>query len=186
MPRLFDHDHRVDDLTSAAIHLLDTEGITAFTLRRIATVARVSPSSVAAQLDNKERMTRLITHRISARLLDEIRYSIREHGPARLVPDDELLPLVRSWLAMCELARGDDALAPVVAHVQEEEHRWLIQSACRLAHDDRVGMDVLHSLVTGLWMARCARTDPMSYEDALNALLHACRALGVPVDEAAA
>ena len=96
MPHLFDNDDRVDDLTNAAIHLLDTEGITAFTLRRLAAVARVSPSSVASHLDNKARMTDLITKRISDRMVRALRDAIRRNGALGLLPEDELLPVIAS------------------------------------------------------------------------------------------
>ena len=105
-------------------------------------------------------------------------------GVLAFVPDDELLPLFRTWLAMCELARADDGLGDGVAYAQEALQDLLHQT-CRLAQadvasDDELVLLTLHSLVVGIWTARCARSGAMTREQAADVLQHACAALGVP------
>jgi AcrR family transcriptional regulator len=181
MPQLMDHGDRVDELVRATIHLINTEGIGSFTLRKIAAVARVSPSSVTAHLENKRRLTDLVMKGIAVRLDRELSYGVRRQGVIAFVPGDTVLPLVRAWLAMCELARGDDELAIAVAY-RENEQRYLVQWGCRLAPGDIVTLVTMHALIGGLWTAMCARSDPMTPEQAEAALRHACAVFGVPVD----
>ena len=181
MPYLMDTGDRVDHLVNATIHLINTEGIQSFTIRRLAAVARLSPSAITSHLESKWRMTDLFTKRIADRLDHAIRVNARRRGVFAFVPDDELLPLVRAWLAMCELARGDDGLAVGVESMQ----RMLADQmhlACRLGPDDDVLLDTVHALIVGIWTARCARSGPMSSEQADAVLRCACTALAVPVD----
>jgi AcrR family transcriptional regulator len=44
-------------VVDATIHLVATQGTAGFTIRKIAAVARLSPSSVTSHLENKARMT---------------------------------------------------------------------------------------------------------------------------------
>jgi AcrR family transcriptional regulator len=181
MPYLMNTGDRVDHLVNATIHLINTDGIESFTIRRLAAVARVSTSAITSHLDSKWRMTDLFTKRIADRLHREIRTNARLSGVRAFVPDDELLPLVRTWLAMCELARADDGLSEGVAYVQQDFLN-LLHLACRLGPDDEVVLDAVHALVVGIWTARCARSNPMSSEHAAAVLHHACTAMGVPME----
>jgi AcrR family transcriptional regulator len=186
MPELMDHGYRVDELVRATIHLMNTEGIESFTIRKLAAVARVSPSSVISHLENKARVTDLVTKLVSRQLEDELTSGVRRRGVLAFVPDDTaapedpVLPLVRTWLAMCELARGNDDLAACVAYL-EDQQRYLFEWGCRLGPEDAVTVDAVRALVTGLWTAMCARSEPMSAARATAALRRACEALGVPV-----
>lgn len=180
MPYLMDTGSRVDELTDAAVYLINTEGIGALTIRKIAAVAHLSPSSVTSHLETKQRVIDLATKRIAHRLDHQLDLRVRYDGVLALVPDDDTLELVRAWLAMCELARGDEALAESVAYL-EQGQRYLVQSACRLAPDDNVTLDAMLALVVGVWSAMCARVDPMSSAQANAVLRHACTALGVEI-----
>jgi AcrR family transcriptional regulator len=172
---------RVDELTDAAVYLINTEGIAALTIRKIATVARLSPSSVISHLDNKSRLTDLVAKRIAERLDRQLGARVRHVGVLALVPDEGALELVRAWLAMCELARGDDALAVSVAHV-EQSQRDLVQWACRLTPDDDLTLDAMQAFVIGVWTAMCARIEPMSAARALTVLRRTCAALGIETE----
>jgi len=178
MPYLMDTGIRVDELTDAAIYLINTEGIGSLTIRKIAAVAHLSPSSVTSHLESKRRLIDLATKVIAGRLGQRLGSRVRYDGPLGLVPDDDALPLVRAWLAMCELARGDDALAGSVAYV-EQSQRDLVAWACRLAPDDEVTLDAMQALVVGVWTAMCARVDAMSSARAVAVLRHTCAALEV-------
>jgi AcrR family transcriptional regulator len=178
MPYLMDTDGRVDELTDAVVYLINTEGIGSLTIRRIAAVARVSPSSVISHLENKRRVTDLVMKCIAARLDGRLATRVRYDGVLALVPDETALELVRAWLGMCELARGDDALAASVAYV-ERSQRDLVQWACRLAPDDSLTLDTMQSLVIGVWTAMCARIDAMPAARAVAVLRLACAALDV-------
>ena len=180
MPYLMDTGGRVDELTDAAVYLINTEGIGSLTIRKIAAVARLSPSSVTSHLDNKRRLTDLVAKRIAERLDHQLGLRVRYDGALGLIPDDETLELVRAWLAMCELARGDDALADSVACL-EQGQRDLVQWASRLAPDDQVTLDAMRAVVIGVWTAMCARIEPMSSTRADVVLRHACTALGVEI-----
>ena len=178
MPYLMDTGDRVDHLVNATIHLINTEGIESFTIRRLAAVARLNPSTITSHLDNKWRMTDLFTKRVAERLHRAIGSNVRLAGVLAFVPDDELLPLVRTWLAMCELARADDGHSSGVASKQRE-FADLLHWACRFGPDDEIVLDAMHALVVGIWTARCARIEPMTSERATAVLRHACTGLGV-------
>jgi len=180
MPYLMDARDRVDELTDAAVYLINTEGIGSLTIRKIAAVAHLSPSSVISHLENKQRVTDLVTKRIADRLDQQLGSRVRYDGPLGLVPDDEAQELVRAWLAMCELARGDAALAESVAYL-EQGQRDLVQWACRLAPGDNVTLDAMQALVIGVWTAMCARIEPMTQARAVVVLRHTCAALGIEI-----
>jgi AcrR family transcriptional regulator len=185
MPHLLDTGDRVDHLVNATIYLINAEGVQAFTIRRLAAVARVSTSAITSHLENKWRMTDLFTKRIALRLHDAIKDKAWMEGVLAFVPDDDLLPLVRTWLAMCELARSDDGLGDGVAYAQEALLDLLHQT-CRLGQadvgsDEDVVLQTLHSLVVGIWTARCARGGAMAREQAADVLQHACASLGVSI-----
>lgn len=174
MPYLMNQGDRVDDLVNAAIHLIRTEGIGAFTIRKLASVVRVSPSSLVSHLEHKKRITTLVTHRMGDRLERELWMRVRRGGTAGLVPDDDdLLAVVRTWLAMTELGRADDDLAAAVA-VREEALAEVVRDGFRLEHDDVVTSQTLYALMVGLWTAMCARRAPMPPEVARTILRHLC------------
>lgn len=184
MPYLLDTGDRVDHLVNATIHLINTEGIQAFTIRKLAAVARLSTSAITSHLENKWRMTDLFTKRIALRLHRAIKDKAWREGVLAFVPDDDLLPLVRAWLGMCELARADDGLGDGLAYAQEA-FVDLLQQTCRLNDDagvdDELVLQTLHALVVGIWTARCARSEAMTREQAADVLRHACASLGVLV-----
>ncbi|GAA4728929.1 hypothetical protein GCM10023350_10140 [Nocardioides endophyticus] len=184
MPYLMDTGGRVDELTDAVVYLINTEGIGSLTIRKIAAVAHVSPSSIISHLENKRRVTDLVMKCIAGRLDRRLATRVRYDGVLALVPDEGALGLVRAWLAMCELARGDEELAVSVAYL-EQGQRGLVQWACRLAPDDEVTVDAVQALVVGVWTAMCARIEPMSSARAVVVLRHACAALGVEMVAAA-
>jgi AcrR family transcriptional regulator len=178
VPYLMNTSSRVDDLVEAAIHLVDTEGVEALTLRKLAGAARVSPSTLLAHLGTKHRMIDLVTKRVGDGLVESVvRRSIRIHLEAA-VPDDELLPVVRAWLALSELARADDDRHAAVARI-EADLRHALGRIARLPAADEAERDALAALTLGLWSARCSRTAPMSEHRARAVLHRVCDALGI-------
>lgn len=71
------------------------------------------------------------------------------------------------WLALCELARADDALAAAVAQARTQERHWIRHLT---GLDDEVALDVLQGLVDGLRVALCDRQEPCSPQRAIDAL----------------
>lgn len=177
MPRLIDPRTRVDDITAAVVHLLDTEGAGALSLRRIAGVLRLSPSTLLFHLDSTHRILDLVAKRLGDALVEELACSVRWRGMEAVVPDDDRLPEVRAWLGLAELARADADREAGVDRIRADL-RAVIGHAAGLPHDD-VGRDVLAALVHGLWVARCSRTAPMTEERGRQIVGHACAALGV-------
>ena len=180
MPLAIDNSSRIDELVSAAVHLIDTAGIEAFTLRRLAGAVRLSPSTLLAHLDSKHRVVDLITKRVGDSLVWSVEQSSIRAGMAAVVPDEELLPYVRAWLGLSELAASDDDRHAAVARI-DADLRHVLGRVAGLAADDRAGRDALAALTRGLWVARCSRTRPMTEARALAALTHVCTALGVAV-----
>ena len=178
MPSLRNNRERVDALVDAAVHLVETHGVEALTLRRLASTLRLSPSTLVFHLDNKQRVLDLITKFVGADVVQSVERESIGCGLDAAVPDDEQVRTVRAWLALSELARGDADRDAAVTRVQAELRHvlgWLAQ----LPPDDDLGRDVLLAVTSGLWVARCSRTDPMSVDAARAVLRHACEALGV-------
>ena len=80
MPYVINTGRRVDELVSAAVYLIDTEGIGALSLRRLAAAARLSPSTLLNHLDSKERIVDLVTKRVGDGLVWTVRAG---RGPRR-------------------------------------------------------------------------------------------------------
>jgi AcrR family transcriptional regulator len=178
MPYLMDTRDRVEVLTDAAIHLIETDGVTALTVRKLAGVMRLSPSTLTSHLTDKHRMIDLVTKTVGSRLVRSLELGAIRHGILGFVPEDEDLRLVRAWLAMSELARADDQLGGGIAHI-ERELRDALASVARVPASDTLTLDALAAVVTGLWTARCDRVEPSSAGRARAILRHACAALEV-------
>jgi AcrR family transcriptional regulator len=178
MPHLMNTRERVDLLTDAAIHLVETDGVTALTVRRLARAMRLSPSTLTSHLTDKHRMMDLVTKEVGDRLVRSVESGALRHGIAGFVPDDEQLSVVRAWLAMCELARAHDGLAGGVADTTDELQRALARVA-RVHPGDQLTLDTLTAIVTGLWAGRCDRLEPIPAASARAVLRHACGAMEV-------
>lgn len=187
MPYLMDNQARTAELVDATLHLAATQGAQAVTLRKIAGVARLSPSSVVSQLTNRHRLVDLMTKLIGLRVVEAVDHGGRRHGLAALIPDEERLPLVRAWLVMVELTRHDEAQSEGVLGVERELRDvvgLLVRAAApdelavdRQAHDDRVELVV--SLAVGLWWAMAAGTSPMPVDRARALFALHCESLGL-------
>ncbi|MEQ7848990.1 TetR family transcriptional regulator C-terminal domain-containing protein [Nocardioides kribbensis] len=171
MPRILDTTYRVQELTAAVSRLVTRDGVEALSLRRIAAEADLSPSTVLHHLGGRERLMQLMCVRAWAgvRATSDFGGRGRGDGPlATLLPDgEEGRRAVRVWLALCELARADDALAAAVAQARTQERHWIRHLT---GLDDEVALDVLHGLVDGLRVALCDRQDPCSPQRAVDAL----------------
>ena len=173
---------RVDALTDAALHLIETEGLEALTLRRLAAVMRLSPSTLTSHLTSKHRMIDLITKRTGQRLLTSIEVRLSRVGLAAFVPDEDQLTLVRGWLALSELARTDEETGLAVVDLESELRHTLGWAGAVPARDELTRI-ALHGLTTGLWRAMCAPAEALSEHQARDVLRHACAALGVTVPD---
>jgi len=185
VPHLMNTRDRVELLTDAAIHLIETDGVTALTVRKLAGVMRLSPSTLTSHLTDKHRMIDLVTKTVGGRLVRSLELGALHHGIFGFVPEDEDLRLVRAWLAMSELARADDQLGGGVAHI-EQELRDALASDARVASSDTLTLDALTAIVRGLWTARCDRVEPIPAARARAILGHACAALEVDGEPEAA
>ena len=175
MPYLMDTGARVADLTDATIHLVTTEGLAAVTIRRLADVMRLSPSTLTSHLTSKRRMVHLITGNLGDRVVDLIDRRTRYRGLAGLVPDEADLPVVRSWLAMVELTRTDLGTSEVVTGHQRDVAatvRWAVRPPL-----EPLVADAVTAVARGLWTAMCATDDPMSGDHARAVLARATDAL---------
>lgn len=177
MPRLNDPRTRVDEITAAVVHLLDTEGTGAISLRRIAGVLGLSPSTLLSHLDSTHRILDLVTKRLGCALVEDIESSLRFRGLQAVVPDDDLLREVRAWLSLGELARADADREAGVDLIRSDL-RQVLGHAAGLPVDD-CRRDALAALVHGLWVARCSRTAPMTQGRAREVVSDVCTALGI-------
>ncbi|KQP63465.1 TetR/AcrR family transcriptional regulator [Nocardioides sp. Leaf285] len=171
MPRILDTTYRVEELAAAVSRLVTRDGVEALSLRRIAAEADLSPSTVLHHLGGRERLMQLMCVRAWAgvRATSDLGGRGRGDGPlATLLPHgEEGHRAVRVWLALCELARADDALAAAVAQARTQERHWIRHLT---GLDDEVALDVLQGLVDGLRVALCDRQEPWSPQRALDAL----------------
>jgi hypothetical protein len=115
---------------------------------------------------------------VGDRLVRSMEIGVIRHGIAGFMPDDEQLSVVRAWLALCELARADDELAGGVADTTMELQRALA-GVGRVHPGDTLTLDTLTAIVTGLWVGRCDRVEPIPAASARAVLRHACAAMGV-------
>lgn len=179
MPRLIDPRRRVDEITIAVVHLLETEGAGALSLRRIAGVLNLSPSSLLSHLGSTHRILDLTTKRLGDALVQEVEGSLRWRGMESVVPGDDLLPEVRAWLILGELARADADREAGVDLIRQDLCAVLGRATGLPPHDGR--RDAIAALVHGLWVARCSRTAPMPERRAHEIVHQVCAALGVAV-----
>ncbi len=154
------------------------------TIRKLADVLRCSPSTLTSHLETKHRMVHLITLKVGQRVVDYVDHRGRRQGIDALVPADHQLPVVRTWLALAELARADDVTGGGVAAL-EHQLREAVRWACGLDAADEATTDALLAVTVGTWWAMCAHTDPIPSDRARTALRHACLALGAAPDAVA-
>lgn len=181
MPYLMNTSDRVDALVEVAIVLVESEGVEALTLRKLASRLGLSPSTLTSHLTNKHRMIDLIAKRIGSAIVRSVEAESVRRGLDAAVPDDDLVPAVRAWLALSELARADDDMDAGVARIRADL-RHLLGWIGRVPPGDEVTRDALAALTAGIWEARCSRTEPMTARQARAVLRHVCAALGVRVE----
>ncbi|WP_395695165.1 hypothetical protein [Nocardioides sp.] len=181
MPYLMDRSERVDRVAAAAVHVIETEGLGALSVRRIAGVLNLNPSTLLAHLTDKTRIVGLVISRVGDQLVSSLRGAAVRRGAPALVLDSETLRLARAWLALVEMARADDGLGAIVA-AREVDLGRAIGAVAGLSAHDALTRDVVVCAVSGLWAARTARCDPMPAERAEEVLRHLLRALGLPTE----
>jgi AcrR family transcriptional regulator len=183
MPQLIDTRSRAGTLAAAANELLVSEGIPGLTLRKIATVSRVSAGSILHHLGDKDRLLSLSAALTAEAFQAEIeRRRWLEGVPAFLPQDDDQVLSTRAWLAWVELARSDDAVEPPVTR---SRHRQRDLLASTLDHCvDREDLDLTVAVIEGLRTAVCAPVRPMSPTRARELLLQHLRRLGVQLNPA--
>ncbi len=118
-------------------------------------------------------------HCVGAWVASSIRSHVDQVGSDGVLPDQEMLPIVRAWIGLGELARSNEVLGEVYAYCGEDV-RHAILSAFALDGDDVVTGQTLEALVIGLWTSMCARCKPMPLEHAQLILRHLCIRIGVP------
>lgn len=183
MPQLIDTRSRAGTLASAANDLLVTDGIPGLTLRKIATVSRVSAGSILHHLGDKNRLLSLSAGLTAQAFQDEIERRRWLEGVGAFLPeaDDDVL-ITRAWLAWVELARSDDAVEPPVTRALQSQRELL---AGTLDHSlQREDLDLTVAVIEGLRAAICAPVRPMPPRRARALLLRHLRRLGVRVTPA--
>jgi len=170
-----DHGARVADLTDATIHLVTTEGLAAVTIRRLADVMRLSPSTLTSHLTSRRRMLHLITCNLGDRVIDLVDRCTRYRGLPGLIPDDDDLPVVRTWLAMVELTRTDVGTGTAVTAF-ERDLAAFVRSVQRPSREPLV-VDAVAASARGLWTAMCATADPMTGDHARAVLVRVTDAM---------
>lgn len=172
---MFITDLDADHLRQALTESVTAHGLEGPSLRALARVAGVSPSTLLNRFGSKSAL--------HARVLDVLTERSTERFYRGLFPDDIVAGAsaaasyraesqradLRLRLAFDELARSDDAVADVFVrtlYVERDAIRWAIARALGAAAADLApsgeAVDLLHAVVTGLWARMCDRHEPMS------------------------
>ncbi len=184
VPRKIDYADRGDLIVDSVCRVIRRGGLPALSLRAVAGEIGMSPSSLLHQFDNRARLLSVSAGRVGAARVRLATWRCHNRGPVGLLPlrQDEL-ERARVWLAFVELARCEEAVAEVVAHVRGEERQILVRST---------GLDagapelvVLAALVEGLLSAMTATLDPLPLERAERALALHLRHTGLALDRQA-
>jgi AcrR family transcriptional regulator len=180
MPQLIDSHSRVEALVAAVNELLVTEGIPGVTLRKVASVSRVSTGSIIHHLGGKARLLSLGAGITAKELRLEIERRRWADGVLAFLPhDDDGVVKTRAWLAWLELGRSDLVVELPVSRGRLEERGLLAETLDhRLSRDD---LDLLHALIDGLRAAVCLPTRPMPPTRARELLAQHLRRVGVPI-----
>ena len=185
MPRLIETETRTGTLVAAVNHLLAEGGPRAVSLRAVASVSRVSGSSIIHHLGSMEHLLRVSAHRTGQARRDRLRQRWPDEGLAAYLPSvpDDVVD-ARTWLAWCELWRSEEGLELTVRQALEEERALLAgQLDYALGRDD---LDLLVALIEGLTVATCRPVDPMPTTRAITLLLGAVPRSAQPLAAAAA
>ena len=167
MPYIFNTETRVDTLVTAINVILANDGQAGLTLRTIARVSGVSPSSMLNHLGSREHMLRVAAHRTGEARRDDIAYRMRlGEGASAFLPENNTRGLLaaRAWLAWCDLGRSADWLHRTVSQARLEERAMLVTTLGPTA--GRHLVIGLTAMVDGLTQSVCEPDEPLGIPDA--------------------
>ena len=169
MPRLIDTASRTGTLVASVNHLLAEGGPRAVSLRAIASVSRVSGSSILHHFGTVEHLLRVSAHITGQARLQRMDERWFEEGVAAHLPHtpDDVVD-ARMWLAWCELWRSHEGLELTIREARYAERALLARRMdFQLARDE---LDSVVALIDGLTVATCRPVEPMPPERAARLL----------------
>src|SRR3954470_21593201 len=176
MPILIDTENRTGILVQAVNDILIESGPAGLTIRNIAKVSGVGPSSIYEQMGSREHLLRVAAGRTTKARTASLRVESAIHGmPAFLPREPEEVLDTRAWLAWLELWRVEDFLSRWIAESRADERALLARATdYQLVRNE---LDELLALVDGLRTAICAPVEPMRLETAHGILTKRCHTL---------
>ncbi|NYD40167.1 TetR family transcriptional regulator C-terminal domain-containing protein [Nocardioides panaciterrulae] len=169
MPRKIDYADRGDLIVDSVCRIVLRGGLPALSLRAVAGEIGMSPSSLLHQFDNRARLLSVSAAKVGAARTRYATWACHQRGPVGLLPrrpDD--LDRARVWLAFVELARSEQDVAEVVAHIRDEERQILMRTT--LLDAGAPELVALAALIDGLLSGMTAGRDPLPLECAERAL----------------
>lgn len=147
---------RIDDITTAVVKLICTEGVGAVTMRRVAEANRMSLGSLTAHVSTRDRLVSACVDNLGARRRArfEQRFAL-EGWPAFLPADSTDLWYERTWLGFREWARASEGLHMLMLQWELPERRALqrvVLPASRVP-GDRAEQEVLRLRCSAAWAA---------------------------------
>lgn len=165
MPVLIDTESRTGTLVQAINDVLTERGPAGVTLRLIARLSGVSPSSMLHHFGSREHLLRVAAGRTGRQRIASLRVEAITDGVLAFVPrsDDEVLD-TRAWLAWLELWRCEQFLGRWIAEARADELALLARvTGYRLTRPE---LDAALALIDGLRVAVCAPVAPMPPHEA--------------------
>jgi AcrR family transcriptional regulator len=156
---------RIEPVAVAVRRLLYEGEITDLSVRNIAIYVGCSPSTLLHRFGSRRSLLAHVAQWIGEAWL-EVVYRETARGTLEVFGLHEVSGWdhLRGWLAMGELARGDDWIAREVAAIEREERRLL--ERVLPPGTDLATRDAWVALVRGLQHALAARVSPLPIEQA--------------------
>jgi AcrR family transcriptional regulator len=186
VPRLIDHDARDREIAAAALRVLERDGLTSLSVRRVADEAGLATASLRRAFPTQDALRRYCLHLVADRVAGRIR-ALTGEGPALVrAMLDELLPLdadrrveLGAQLQLGALALTDDALHAEVAQLNDAVGRACAAAVGELARtghqhpsrDVAAEAETLHALLDGTAVHLLWHPERLSGE-AARSLLH--------------
>lgn len=138
MPRLIDTGTRTDELAHMLAVLIAEDGMEAPSSRRIAAKMQLNIGTLYSHFENRERLLRVLSHRIGLALVESVKVDLRREGLGALIRDDEDgLLLTRAWLGVVALGRTEEHVGHSVEAVRE--HELALSTARSTTPDEAAG-----------------------------------------------
>ncbi|WP_162893314.1 TetR/AcrR family transcriptional regulator [Microbacterium halotolerans] len=159
MPRMLDQDERDRAVVAAAWRVIETEGVAALSVRRVAAEAGIAPSSLRylfpTQASVRARAITAAGERIRARI-ESLPTDVHARAWARaalleLLPlDDERRTEMSVTIALGVAVKADPALQPLRRTLDGECRAVCARAAAAIGLTDSRDVDALHAMIDGL------------------------------------